>query len=419
MRKPPPALAVGAFDVLIAHYNTVVTGRICALLFALVLLGALPSASAETAAEVFARGVQLQQQGDLEGARKAYEKALELAPGRIDIISNLALVYLNLGQPEKAIPGLEKARAAAPQHAALPFFLGLAYFQADRPSGAEKVLAGVVTSQPANTKARHLYGLCLLKLNKLDIGIAELEKVITADRSNRSAAYTLGSAYIKAGRIDQADRLIDQILSADESPQARLISGSVQLAKKDYQGALETLRQAEKGNARLPTLHSQLGVALLHVGYSDRARAEFEAELAISPADYNANAFLGWLYHQDGTLDRAATLLEKAYELNQADLGVQYLMAQVHQSRRQWEPASKLLEKVVSGQPEFIPAHVMLARIYAKLKRLEDFQREQRIIKQLNAKQQEKDLQGVDQLYDGRVLSMPSAGGGSRAAGPE
>ena len=394
----------------IAHYNTVVAGRIWRLLFVGVMLGAEQPASAQTAAEFFARAVQLQQQGDLEGARKSYERALELAPGRIDIMSNLALVYMNLGEPHKAIPGLKKALAAGPQHTGLPFFLGLAYFQAARVSEAESLLAGVVASQPANNKARHLYGLCLLKLNKLDDGIAALEKVIGADRSNRSAAYTLGSAYIKVGRVDEADRLIEQVLSADESPQARLISGSVQLAKKDYQGALETLRKAERGNAKLPTLHSQLGVALLHVGYADRAREEFEAELAIAPADYNANAFLGWLYHQDGSLDQAATLLGKAYELNQADSGVQYLMAQVHQSRRQWEPASKLLEQVVAKQPEFIPAHVMLARIYAKLKRPEDFRREQRVIKELNAKQQEKDLKGVDQIYDGTVLSMPSAG---------
>ena len=277
----------------IAHYNTVVAGRIWRLLFVGVILGVAQPASAQTAAEVFASAVQLQQQGVLEGARRGYEQALELAPGRIDITSNLALVYMNLGEPHKAIPGLEKALAAAPQHTGLPFFLGLAYFQAARVSEAESLLAGVVESQPANTKARHLYGLCLLKLNKLGDGIAALETVIAADRSNRSAAYTLGSAYIKVGRIDKADRLIEQVLSADESPQARLIAGSVQLAKKDYQGALEILRKAEQGNTKLPTLHSQLGVALLHVGYSDRAKAEFESELAISPSDYNANAFLG------------------------------------------------------------------------------------------------------------------------------
>ena len=49
----------------------------------------------------------------------------------------------------------------------------------------------------------------------------------------------------------------------------------------------------------------------------------------------------------------------------------------------------------------------MLARAYAKLKRTDLFRKQQEIIAELNAQQQERDLQGVDQLYDGRVLSMP------------
>ena len=52
----------------------------------------------------------------------------------------------------------------------------------------------------------------------------------------------------------------------------------------------------------------------------------------------------------------------------------------------------------------------MLARAYAKLKRSDEFRRQQEIVKRLNARQQERDLQGVDQLYDGAVLSMPRRG---------
>ena len=66
-----------------------------------------------------------------------------------------------------------------------------------------------------------------------------------------------------------------------------------------------------------------------------------------------------------------------------------------------------MLAKVVERQPGFIPARVMRARVYAKLKRIERFRAEQRIIQQLNAEQQERDLRGVDRFYDGTVLSLP------------
>lgn len=368
------------------------------------------SSAAQTADEALANGVRLQQQGDLEGAIAAFRQALELAPDRIDALSNLSVAYLQSGQPAQALSGLRRAREAVPEHAGIAYFLGLAYFQVERHAQARELLAWVLNRQPANYQALHLYGLCLLKLGDLEDGIRALERVVASEPNNRQAAYTLGSAYIKAGRAELTQTLVDGRLSDDETPEALLIKGSLQLAKKQFQEALALLQQARSGNARLPTLHSQMGVALLYAGRRERAAAEFRAELAINPADFNANAFLGWLLQQDGESARALDLLERAYALNESDAGVQYLLAQVHSAQGSWSDAEALLRRVVEAQPDFTPAHVMLARAYAKLKRNDQFRRQQEIIKQLNARQQERDLQGVDQLYDGTVLSMPQRG---------
>ena len=108
---------------------------------------------------------------------------------------------------------------------------------------------------------------------------------------------------------------------------------------------------------KLPLVHSQLGVALLHAGYSEQAMKQFELELVHSPNDYNANKFLGWLYQQDGQSDRAEKSLRRAYAVKQRDDGVRYLLAQVYHSRRDWEAAGELLEQVVETQPDFMPAH--------------------------------------------------------------
>ena len=365
------------------------------------------AAAQSTADEALARGASLQREGDLEGAVAAFREALELAPQRLDAISSLSVAYLHMGRPSEAIPGLRKARAAAPQHQGVAYFLGLAYFQAESYREAREQLAWVVERQPANSQARHLHALCLLKLGELDLGIQALEQVVGADPSNRQAVCTLGSAYIKAGLVDRAEALVTQRLSGDETPEALLIKGSVHLARKDYRRALGVLERARVAGESLPMLRSQTGVALLYEGRRERAAEEFRAELAINPRDFNANAFLGWLVQQDGESERALELLQAAYNQNEADTGVQYLLAQVHSSRGNWRESEALLERVVKAQPGFIPAHVMLARAYAKLKRADQFRRQQEIIARLNAQQQERDLQGVDQLYDGSVLSMP------------
>lgn len=367
----------------------------------------LGDARAQTADEALARGARLQQEGNLEAAVAAYREAVRLAPTRIEAISNLSLAYLQVGRPAEAIPGLRKARESAPQHSGIAYFLGLAYFQTERYTDARRELAWVLERQPANNQALHLHGLCLLKLNDLAQGIQALEKVLQADPENRQAAYTLGSAYIKSGQTERADALVSDFMREDEQPEALLIKGSLQLAKKEYPEALVTFERARAGGDGLPTLHSQIGVALLYEGRRERAADEFRAELAINPGDFNANAYLGWLVQQDGDFEDALRLLRTAHAQNEGDTGVQYLLAQVHASQGSWTEVGALLEQVVESQPAFIPAHVMLARAYAKLKRTDMFRRQQGIIEELNALQQERDLQGVDQLYDGRVLAMP------------
>ena len=85
--------------------------RLALTIWLLALLLSPAFSQVDAARTHFNRGVELQQQGDLEGARQAYEAALKLAPQRVDALSNLGLVYLNLGGNEKAIAYFGKALA--------------------------------------------------------------------------------------------------------------------------------------------------------------------------------------------------------------------------------------------------------------------------------------------------------------------
>ena len=364
-------------------------------------------ARAQSVDEAVARAASLQQTGDYQGALAAYREAAALAPGRLDIHSNLAMAHLRLGQPQLAIPALRRVRRDAPEHVGTAYTLGLALFQAGQHAESGIELAWVLERQPANGPARHLYALCLLQQGDLEGGIQALEEVVAADAANRKALYTLASAYVRAGRIGAAAAVVEDRILPDDSAEALLIRGSVRLAQKAYGPALAFFERAGAGSAELQTLHSQMGVALLYTGDHGRAAREFEAELASNPVDFNANAFLGWLYQQRGDTGRALTLLRTALESNEFDAGVRYLLAQVHVSLKDWSAAEALLERVIEAQPAFVPAHVMLARVYAKLRRVDSFRKEQSIIKELNARQQERDLRGVDHLYDGTVLSLP------------
>ncbi len=379
-------------------------GRLLVLTYLAVLAS---SAGAQSVDELLRRGATLQQQGDAEGAIAVFREAASKAPQRLDALTQLSVSYLRTGKSAEAVETLRKAKQLAPQHPGVAYFLGLAYVEADRYEEARAELALILEQQPSNSQALHLYGVCLLKLGNLEEGIRSLERVLEAAPGIRQALYTLGSAYIRAGKVDRARRLVNLRLQGDETPEALLVKGSLYLAEKQYGEALAMLERARDANPDLPMLHSQVGVALLYEGRRGLAEREFREELEINSRDFNANAFLGWLLQQNGKSEQALRLLHAAHDLQESDTGVKYLLAQSHTAQGSWHEAAILLEQVTEAQPEFIPAHVMLARAYAKLKRADLFRRQQEVISKLNEEQQERDLRGVDQPYDGAVLSLP------------
>src|SRR4051812_35232257 len=80
----------------------------------LLILSVVRAQTADPGQAEYVRGVGLQQRGDLAGARDAYEAALKVAPRRVDVMSNLGLVYGQLGQYDLAIRTFQKALTLDP-----------------------------------------------------------------------------------------------------------------------------------------------------------------------------------------------------------------------------------------------------------------------------------------------------------------
>ncbi len=359
----------------------------------------------------FNRGVELQQKGDLEGARQAYEEALKHTPHRVDALANLGLVYLNLGRNEKANEHFEKALSLQPELPAVRMFLGLAEFRAGQFAAAYRELIKVIEAQPSHPQALHLAGLCLLKLDKIQEGINALEAALQAKPDNTEAAYTLATAYVGSGAIEKAEALLEGPLRHSKNAEVHLIRGSILNAKKEANAALQELATARQLNDKLPTLRTQMGYAYLLLADYEPAANELLAALKQTPDDFHANAYLGWLYIQEKRYGEAAERLALVLRQQPDNATILYQLGHIHQINGQAEQAAALLERVVKQRPDFVAAHVILARVYLKLKRTDDFTRAQAIIRQLTEAEQERSFGTPAKAEDTEVtLSEFSAG---------
>ena len=338
--------------------------------------------------QAFARGVKLQQHGDLEGARRAYEESLQMVPRRADALSNLGVVYAHLGDYSSAIDSYKKAVEIDPHLYEVRLNLGIAYYQIRDFESANRELSRVIRSQPGNQQARLLNGLCLVALDRLKEATRELEAVYQADPHNLAAAYALATTYLGTGDTEKARELADAVFSKVDSAESYLIFGSLRLAGKEFADAIKDFSAAVSLNPRLPLLHSQLGNAYFYSGEREQAKKEFTEELEINPRDFNANYRLGRLLREDGNVVDAAARLQTALQLRPDDTSTLYEKAQLLQSQSKTEMAVDCLEHVVRQAPDFTPAHVLLARLYYKLKRPSDAERERSIIARLNAEEQ-------------------------------
>jgi tetratricopeptide (TPR) repeat protein len=340
--------------------------------------------------QAFTHGVELQQRGDLEGARKAYEESLRMVPRRADALSNLGIVFAHLGDYTRAIDSYKKAIEIDPHLYEVQLNLGIAYYQIQDFESARQELTQVISLHPGNQQARLLNGLCLVALDRLREATIELEAVYRAEPPNLAAAYALATAYLGAGDTEKARKLADGVFSKIDSAESYFIFGSLRLAAKDFNDAIKDFIAAVSLNSRLPLLHSQLGNAYFYSGNREQAKSEFTEELKINPRDFNANYRLGRLLREDGDLEDAAAHIQTALQLRPDDTSTLYEKAQLLQSRSETEMAVDCLETVVRKAPDFTPAHVLLARLYYKLKRSADAERERSIIATLNAEEQKR-----------------------------
>jgi tetratricopeptide (TPR) repeat protein len=364
---------------------------------AIILLGlaiafAIRAQGPDPAEADYARGVSLQQNGDLAGARRAYEAALKTSPHRVDVLSNLGLVYGQLEETDLAVSTFRKALTIEPNQPIVRFNLSLTYMQAQQFENARHELDSMLRTQPENTTARYLLGLAKLKTGDLNGGIADLEKVRTAQQQNIELACTLTSANIKAKRLDAARELVETTLANADIAEAHFLSGSYYLATGDYRSSLKELQRAYELNPSLPELESSLADAYALTGNQDVAAQMFEKDVREHPNDYTANTFLGWLYLEAHDIEKAAVYLDRAHHIRPGDPDLLFQLARLARLQEKQQEAAALLERVIAAKPQYVPAHVLLAQAYMKLKRVADASRERSIVRQLNTEEQERQV---------------------------
>lgn len=176
-----------------------------------------------------------QQPGGLQRAQEAYQRGLELAPGRADLHYNLANL-LHASEPQQARVHYTASLSLDPQqgpcwhnlgmllqeqgehHAALAALrislvldphnpdgwcnLGLAYMALSAHAPAERSFGQAIALDPTQSASHTNLGNLLIERLEPEQALAHLERGVQLDRNSANALFNLGLCHLLLGRFD-------------------------------------------------------------------------------------------------------------------------------------------------------------------------------------------------------------------------
>ena len=152
-----------------------------------------------------------------------------------------------------------------------------------------------------------------LKNKNYDAAISLLNQIVNADPKDCEAWTELGTAHFRKGSLEDAEKSYQRALQDRPSFLPALINlGKLRLARKNFEGAIETLSLALKQQLLSAELNFLIGEAYLQIKRGSKAVGYLNESLRLDPiGKAEAHLRLAALYNGAGLKEKAAVEYEQ------------------------------------------------------------------------------------------------------------
>ncbi len=318
----------------------------------------------------FAQAVDATQHRDFARAEEEYRKALDLDPGSAQALSNLGMVYYLEHKYPQAEEVLVKALKIDSSLVNARVLLGSTYWREGQTKRAVAELEPLLKIRLGNSAEKEvrtaLHGAYFAE-EKYGQALEALKPLAEKYPRDVDVLYSLGQTYLELAQqsfltmavVDPQSYRVHQILADAFAKKAR------------YHDALGEYQQVLQLRPDLPGIHYQIGLLYwlnqLDRAGEDAAIHEFEEELKINPYD-------PWSQYRLGQIDRKRHEMQSefAHFLRALEIDPNFIPAHVALARDLEDQgkvleAQRHLEIVRQLEPDNFMVHFRLARILAKL----------------------------------------------------
>lgn len=319
------------------------------------------------------------ERGDLDQALSLYQQIVKLQPKLAEARSNLGMIYFSQRKFDAARQSFEEALRLKPTLAQPRIFLGVTQAELGRCDQATPLLRDSFVKVLAPDLRRlvglHLVG-CYDKLKetlKADEVLLRLRREFPSDPD---VLYTAAKFYSDLS----TDALFALREAAPDSYRFHQIMGEILDMRGDYTRAEALFRAVLEKNPETPGIHCRLGRIILQASRDaaarERAKKEFEAELALNPSSAAAEYQLALLARQANQLDEAERRFRRAVELDPGFVEAYVGLGKMLLASGDFQEAIGNLEKAKDLDPKSEAAHYWLANALRRAGRSTEAERE-------------------------------------------
>lgn len=257
--------------------------------------------------------------GDLETARAAWTRVLQMSPDNFEALLNLGTAYTSTGRNEQALVYFRKAYEVDSSVAEVSNNLGAVYANLGRPD--ESISAYRRAIRLDSTEARYYanLGLAYIEFGRPHDALAPLRTANSLQPGMALVLYSMANAFASQRVLDSAEIYYTKAANAGNATAELLFFlGTVQRNRGNYPAADTSFRAALVKNPDYKECRQALGLLLLQGGRYEEATMQFEQVVQLDNEFYPGVIALGVGCSMTGRFAEADSILQTLYAVDTA-----------------------------------------------------------------------------------------------------
>lgn len=302
--------------------------------------------------------------GEQRQAVSAFQKALDIAPNNISARLGKVMSLVVLSEYDKALAETDLLLKKYPNVYLAYYVKSLALYQQHQLTQAQESVQNALKLAPDHLASRRLAGTLHYRQGQLNQSEQHLRQYLRQRPGDKQVAKLLAATLLKLKKPGAAIEVLEPGLpSAGDDVQYLSLLGSAYLSHGNAAKGMDYLEQAIALAPDSVNLRTQLAIGYLALGEAEQAIGELQVAVDLDQELLQADVLLVMTYLHSKDFDKALVATE-ALKGKMPDSPVPDNLIGVAQSGQgDHGAARKSYKAALEIQPDFLPAHLNLARL--------------------------------------------------------